>query len=232
MQLIITSSGKTLGSATNTDSNGNYAFANTAASKNVAYEIRFTELGFNTLLTASNTYLGSPITVNGAMTAAPNGPGVSGVVTDAVTHQLLQGVPVRLWLADSIGRYLATATNASGQYSFVGIPAGTYQIQFAAAGYTVYWYLNATSRGTATIFTIGGSQQTINAAQTGLCKLNPSGIDVLFTSHGLPITLTTGGVLLLVVASSVLLFDSKRKVALAHRVQVESASGSGGKAGR
>ena len=127
---------------------------------------------------------------------------------------------MRLWLAESIGRYLATASDANGNYSFTGIPQGLYQVQFAGTGYAAYWHLNQTVRQNSTIISIGSTAVTVNANLVGLC----SGNGTLILASGpsversIPLAVSTTGVLLLVVGSYSLLANSKRKALLARGI--------------
>ena len=53
--------------------------------------------------------------------------------------------------AEFAGEYFA---DANGHYTFRGQPVGSYQLQFAKAGRTTTWWLNATSQTTATTITL------------------------------------------------------------------------------
>ena len=221
------SDGAATGPSTNTDVNGYYSFGKTYVTSGKSYTVKFVELGFTTVSSALTAYAGSPIIVNQAMQVSPGGPGISGFVTDSVTGQKLVNVSVRLWLLDSIGRYLATATDTNGHYNFTGVPQGQYQLQFASTGYATKWWVNAPDRVSSTVITLGASPQVASVTMTGLCKGNGTLISSLTDAvPGTPLTLMTGGVLLLMLGSWLVLADSKRRVARS-RAGFVAATGSG-----
>jgi hypothetical protein len=57
---------------------------------------------------------------------------ISGVVTDAATHQPIAGASVQL--IPQIGATQPTQTDASGHYHFANVAAGTYTLAFDAVG--------------------------------------------------------------------------------------------------
>jgi len=215
VKLMRTADNTVVGPTINTDVNGFYAFAKTAVTVGKSYYVRFTEIGFTTTNSASATYANTPITLNKAMQVAPGGPGISGTITDSATGQLLVGVPVRLWLVESIGRYLATATDANGHYNFAGVPQGDYQLQVSAYGYASKWWVNASNRGAATVISINNSAVVASLAVTGVCKTNPTLIASIGDAG--PLTLSTGAVILMMAGGWLVLTNSKRRHRRSHR---------------
>ena len=207
------SDGVAAGPSTQTDATGFYAFSKTIVNTGKSYSVKFVKLGFQTTQTGLYLYSGTPVTVNQAIMVAPGGPGISGVVTDANTGQLLVNVQVRLWLADSIGSYLATATDVNGHYNFTGIPQGNYQLQFASTGYATKWWVSASVRESSTVISVGSSAQTASVTMGGLCKGQTLIHSLTDGLPGSPVTFTTGGVLLLMLGSYLLLSGSKKRKA-------------------
>jgi len=99
---------------------------------------------------------------------------MSGTVTDAASHAGLSGVDVDL--LDASGNELDSAsTNEDGTYTMVGIPAGTYHVEFVPAGstllpggapYATQYYNDRVTLGSSDTVTIaaGATTGSINAA--------------------------------------------------------------------
>ncbi|MGP0052328.1 MAG: carboxypeptidase regulatory-like domain-containing protein [Solirubrobacteraceae bacterium] len=109
--------------------------------------------------------------VNAVLSA---GATMSGTVTDAVSHAGLSGVEVDL--LDASGNVLDLAsTNEDGTYTMVGIPAGTYHVEFVPFGstllpggapYATQYYNDRVTLGSSDTVAIatGASIGSINAA--------------------------------------------------------------------
>ncbi len=84
---------------------------------------------------------------------ASTGPGeIAGQVSNAVTRASLQGASVEL-----VGTGRTTYTDASGQFSFRNLPAGSYTVAVAYAGL---------DRGTETVALASGGRASLNVALT------------------------------------------------------------------
>jgi Carboxypeptidase regulatory-like domain len=141
----------------------------------------------------------SPIAVTVGQ-ATPNvnatlvpGSSISGVVSDAVSHDGIAGVEVDEY--DSAGNsFESTQTDNSGVYTFNALPAGAYKVKFvpsdtAADGgtYAYQWWQDASTRGSAAPVTLtaGQSVSEIDAALVEAPSISGTVTDA--TSH-LPLT--------------------------------------------
>ena len=104
---------------------------------------------------------------NLALPTDPNVPeSIYGNVTDAATGKPVAGVNVRLW-ANGTQTFIASTTDANGNYQILGVTPGKYQMQFTKSGnYQTTWWTGATVHGQATTITDTGPAIIINAALT------------------------------------------------------------------
>lgn len=89
--------------------------------------------------------------------------GVSGTVTQEGTGQPVGGVTVDLYLSTNItAPVVSTATGAQGTYSFTGLAAGSYLLQFQGAGFASLWYPNSLTSTAALPINLKAGQVTSN----------------------------------------------------------------------
>ena len=117
-----------LGLSQVTAANGYYKFACYPGAGN---KIRFSSFGFqsdsiNVAVAANGT-----TTTNVTLTKLPSG-AIQGTVRDAAT-----ALPIELVEISLVGTPLKTTTNASGVYSFLDVPSGSYQLQVLRYGYLI-----------------------------------------------------------------------------------------------
>jgi hypothetical protein len=149
-----------------TDSAGHYSITGLVAG---TYTLQVTAYGYQVFNTGSFTVAGSGTVAMPDITlaAAPVTAGIGGVVTGPGGAPLA-GVFVRLWLVNCLcgtNSVLQTTTNASGAWSFAGVPAGVYNVQFGKTGYSgsVYYASSLTFANLVSPATLG---VTLNANAT------------------------------------------------------------------
>ncbi len=109
---------------------------------------------------------------------------ISGTVTDAVTHKPL--AKARIWAYETGGGEegfeIFAETNASGEYTILGLASGTYRIEFEGPGesadeYITQYYSNEPSLASANLVTAnqGSTTPGINAALLPKAPLNTAG---------------------------------------------------------
>ncbi len=101
----------------------------------------------------------------GAVPLAESGTAsIGGRVTGPI-GEALSSVTVYLQSAE-LGYYGSTTTEAKGKYSFTGLPAGTYKVEFYRYGYEPQWYSGKSTGATATpiVLKAGTAKVSINGA--------------------------------------------------------------------
>lgn len=89
--------------------------------------------------------------------------GVSGVATQAGSNQPVSGVTVDIYQPSNItAPIVSTATSAQGAYTFTGLAAGSYLLQFQGAGFASLWYPNSLTSSGATQVSLKSAQVTPN----------------------------------------------------------------------
>ena len=89
--------------------------------------------------------------------------GVSGLATEAGTNQPVSGVTVDVYQPSNVSApIVSTATNGQGAYSFTGLAAGSYLLQFQGAGFASLWYPNSLTSSDATQVSLKSGQVTPN----------------------------------------------------------------------
>ncbi|MGH8979528.1 MAG: carboxypeptidase regulatory-like domain-containing protein [Acidimicrobiales bacterium] len=84
---------------------------------------------------------------------------IAGVVTLLTTGKPGSGVTVNLYKHSSTASPIAsTATSTSGDYSFTGLAAGSYDLSYIGAGYSELWYPDAISPASATAVKVTSTQ--------------------------------------------------------------------------
>jgi protocatechuate 3,4-dioxygenase beta subunit len=172
---------------TATTTNGGYAIADLEPG---AYSLRFAPPAQSELVaewwrdqthpnTAATVQLKADTAVTGKNAALAAGAEISGRVTDDATGAAISGAWVYAYVSTATtesGRFggsIASArTNARGDYSFTGLTAGRYTLQFSggsghgSAGYLREWWGNKPSRSGATAFALkaGNSMTEADAA--------------------------------------------------------------------
>ncbi len=98
---------------------------------------------------------------------------IEGTVTDALTHTPLAGIYV---VAVGSGEAFAAAadTNASGEYTLLGLASGTYKLEFASAHYILQYYDDQPSLASANLVTAnqGSTTPGIDAALVRKAPVN------------------------------------------------------------
>lgn len=89
--------------------------------------------------------------------------GLSGVATEAGNNQPVSGVTVDVYQPSNVSApIVSAATNAQGAYSFAGLAAGSYLLQFQGAGFASLWYPNSLTSSGATAVSLKAAQVTPN----------------------------------------------------------------------
>ena len=149
-----------------TDSAGKYRLNQLPAG---AYSLRFVRSGFSPVwyqnagpLDATIVNVGAtPVVADQAMSILKTT--VSGTVTDEVSTLPVENATVRLWTVNT-ENYWETTTDVNGQYSFLDVPAGAYQVECMATGYDTEWWDGKATRFESNAFFTGGSPITRSAA--------------------------------------------------------------------
>jgi Cellulase (glycosyl hydrolase family 5)/PKD domain/IPT/TIG domain/Carboxypeptidase regulatory-like domain/Putative Ig domain len=168
--------GSGIGGCTTTDANGEYALTKLAADE---YRVEFVPESasaqkylrqyYNSKATYAEANLVSVSA--GATTSEINaalhvGGEVSGAVTKAETDAALAGIGVCAF--ENSGEFFerCTNTNASGEYSVVGLPTGSYIVSFSSEEYAPQYYNGKSEEAEATPVEVaaGSTTPNINAA--------------------------------------------------------------------
>lgn len=112
---------------------------------------------------------GETATVNAAL--APNPGTITGIISDAVSGNPLQGAIVQLFPSQSLIPIENAATDQNGRYSFAGIEPGEYIVAASAENY---------ARGTAGATVFPNAQATVNLGLTP----NPAAVVGTITQNG------------------------------------------------
>ena len=124
---------------------------------------------FSTLILMATILLLASAVPAGAQVASAGQ--VSGVVTDK-TGAVVPGAAVTL-TDTGTGEQRTTASNASGQYVFVNVPSGRYNITVVKAGFSKFVVssltvnVGSTTTANATL-EVGAASQTVEVAATGV----------------------------------------------------------------
>ncbi len=85
-----------------------------------------------TLASANAIAVTSGATTTGINAALQSGGEIAGTVTDSVSNAPLAGIDVQINGGSANSEYIGKAvTNTNGQYSFTGLPSGSYTVQFS-----------------------------------------------------------------------------------------------------
>ncbi|MGA7988534.1 MAG: carboxypeptidase regulatory-like domain-containing protein [Candidatus Dormiibacterota bacterium] len=164
------------GTNATTDSSGNYSLLNVAPSS--TYSMTFSATGYgsqivnNVVVTA-----GDATTESAALSSAPGL--IQGNVTDATAtgHPVLAGVSVSCTCQGA-----PVTTNASGNYSFAAVAAGTYSLTFTDSGWVTLTINN--------VIVTAGNATTKNAALVEDGSLNGNVNDVTTSADIIGATVT------------------------------------------
>ena len=120
----------------------------------------------STEATADTVAVTQSATASGINAAMNTGGEITGTVTDATTHTLIAGICVYAYSSDFDED---SCTNATGTYTLVGLPSGSYEVEFAdesGAGYLTQYYNDQASSATANAVAVTQPSTTsgINAA--------------------------------------------------------------------
>ena len=188
-----------------TNAEGRYSVAGL---KEGSYRVQFLAAGYETQFFEDRASLATsdPVSVTAGAThegvdAALQSGAIAGAVTDALTHDGLEGVTVSVYEAGSSEGFIAsTATKPDGTYKISGLAAGEYDVAFATAGYKAQFY-----DGRATLATADAIEVQTGAIHGGIdAALDP-------TTGSLAGTVTDGKGALANVAITV--YDGEGKVA-------------------
>ncbi len=117
------------------------------------------------------------------------GGAICGVVTDSATGLPLTGAVVHL-AGEENNLRRAVKSDTSGEYTFVGLPTGTYFVRAASKGYNIVWYPDAHNRVDAGPIQVT-APETVDGIDVALGKTGPQGGRILGKviddSTGLPI---------------------------------------------
>ncbi|MCI4658250.1 carboxypeptidase regulatory-like domain-containing protein [Cryobacterium zhongshanensis] len=162
------------GNSTTTDASGHYSISTLPAG---SYSVKFTGPSASDLVTqyydnAADQTTSTPVpvgvaaSVSGIDAVMKTGATISGTVTrnDSGTATPLANVNVTA-SSSAAGDWLgSTTTNADGHYSLVGLPSGSYKLNFngASSDTASEWYNNASNFETATPISLSAQQTVAN----------------------------------------------------------------------
>lgn len=165
--------GKTDPACAETDASGDYALpAPVPGSYVVFFSGVKNHLNYVSQYYKGTVFPGVPVEVGleqirtGIDAAMQEGGGVSGTVTDAATHAALQGVEVCVTSAVAADVQRCVPTSVSGEYSVIGLAAGSYSVRFRpddATDYLPEYYNGKLSEAEATPLAVA-----VGPPQTGI----------------------------------------------------------------